>query len=178
MGAHQLQKGADYFASRAAERRGAWKSLLIGIGVLAAFIAAQIVATAALTAVGVELSVTRLDLPRAIATIAFELITLACAWPLVRPLGGRRAAAVGDPRARMRPGLWMVAPITLLVVGAPALLAALGDDRLIAKHLGLGEAVALVALAVIISVTEELWFRGLLIAGLGGEQRPWLSIMA
>ncbi|MCW2972407.1 MAG: intrarane metalloprotease, partial [Thermoleophilia bacterium] len=117
-------------------------------------------------------------LERANVLIAMELIMFAGAFTLLMPLGGVVAAKLRDSRARVGAGMLMLLPILVLGVLLSILATALGDDPLIDRRLDLATGVALVVLATAIAVTEELWFRGLMMAGLGGERRPWLAIFA
>lgn len=153
-------------------------ALLLGVGVLFAFIAAQVVSATVLSLLGYGIEVKRLTFGRASVLITMELIMFGGAFALLRPLGGAFAVKLRDPRARVGAGMLMLLPVLVLGVVLSIVATALGSDPLIDPRLDLATGVALVVLATIISITEELWFRGLMMAGLGGERRPWLAIFA
>lgn len=50
-------------------------------------------------------------------------------------------------------------------------------DSLVAGSLDPFEVAAFAVFAVFIGINEELWFRGLLVAELGGAARPWLAVL-
>lgn len=156
-------------------RPNAARALLIGVGIVLAFVAAQVFASIVAAQFGLRVDLKSIDLRSAVALCVTELLTLVVAVSLVPWVGGAVRVAWRDRRARAGAGALALLPVGIVVVGF-SLAASIGHDPLVAPRLDLPTGAALVIAAVLIAVTEELWFRGLLIAGLGGARRPWLSV--
>jgi len=145
--------------------------------VLFAFVFAQAVIGGVLYALGVEVAADDLNAKRAGVLIAIEAALLVAAWAMVPAVGGWKGLAIRDARARFGAGMLMLAPIFVFGIVLSVLVTALaGDDPVINPDLDLKTGAVFVGLAIIIGWAEEVWFRGVLIAGLGGERRPWLTI--
>lgn len=89
-----------------------------------------------------------------------------------------RIGVTGTAPGAARAGGRALLPVALFVLG-PSIALALATGRdLVHASISPGEALAMVLLASLIAVNEELWFRGLVADALGGPARPWLVVAA
>ena len=71
-----------------------------------------------------------------------------------------------------------LAPVGILVIALPLGAVLASGDRVFDPDLSTALIAALVAAAIMIAISEELWFRGLLVDALESARTPWLTIVA
>ncbi|MEO6867241.1 MAG: CPBP family intramembrane glutamic endopeptidase [Gaiellales bacterium] len=153
--------------------------LLRAVGYVALFLLVQIIAGVLLDALGFspnDVSGTDVHLRDVLVLGMLELLVLAGAVLFTHLRGGVRGLGVELRGARQARGWWQLAPSGLLVI-APSFAFALADDpSTVITRTSVATLAAFVGLAVLIGITEELWFRGLVMASLDPQRSPWLAV--
>jgi membrane protease YdiL (CAAX protease family) len=155
-------------------------ALLLGLAVVLGFVFAEVVAGAVLYGLGAPVELAgELDMAEVLVLGAVKL-TSALAAAAVVVWGGLTWARIGvpGPPGSMRAGWNALLPVTILVIALPLGAALASGDPLFDPDLEPRLAVALVALAIVVAVSEELWFRGLLVDALQSARMPWVTIIA
>ncbi|MCW2955657.1 MAG: family intrarane metalloprotease, partial [Thermoleophilia bacterium] len=153
------------------------RPLIAGLGIVLAFVVVQALASSLVLALpGVE----RIDLQPLSARDAILICLVqafAAAVALVWIHGGPGYAAAGLRTSVRR--TWAATrallPVGLLVL-APGIAVAVADGDVVDPAITPERAAAFVLLAIAISVNEELWFRGLVLARLRAGGRVWLPV--
>lgn len=102
---------------------------------------------------------------------ALFAVALVLTW-----VGSWRRVGLRAPAGSAVAGWSALLPVGLLVI-APTIGYVLATGKpLVHPSIDPAEAMAYVLLAVLVSINEELWFRGLVVDVLGGRLRPWLVI--
>ncbi len=149
------------------------------LALVIAFVIVQSVAFLALDGMGVDVDVeTGLGVADALALVAVQafgilVVAVAAASGFV---GWRRLGVRGAPAGSGWRGMRLLLPAGLVVIG-PTIVLAIVDGDVFASDLTFSRAIAYVALAIVIAVNEELWFRGLLLDRLGAANKPWLTVV-
>lgn len=155
-------------------------ALLRGVGCVLAFILVQGVGFGIVQQVHGSISTAGgLALDGALAFSAIQALGIIAVASLIHVgVSSWRRLGMLASRAQVRAGLRALAPVGLLVTLPTFLYVLASGDRVIAEGIDLPLGAALVLLAILIAVNEELWFRGLLLQGLGAPARPWLVVLA
>ncbi len=153
-------------------------AIVLGIFVVLSFILVQIGASALLIVLDADLDVTGdLSLAEVAAIGAVQLAGILTITLLV--LAGSMSwdrLGMRAPARSFAAGWWALLPVGLLVIGPSMAVALAGDDPVLARDVSPSLALGFVALAMLISANEELWFRGLLVDSLQSARRPWLTV--
>lgn len=153
--------------------------MLLGLAVVLGFLFAEVMTASILHGFGAPITISGdIGMRETLALAAIKVgSALGAALLVVFGVASwRRMGIVGDPGSFLA-GMRLLAPAGLLVI-CPTVGAALaGGNPLIDPDLSLELGVAFVALALVVSISEELWFRGLLVDALQSARRPWLTII-
>lgn len=150
-----------------------------GTAVLLLFVVAQLFIGVALAAAHVSLALTDITVGRAVAVLVVEIALLVLGAALVPGAGGWRAVGLRRPASDVHRAWRVLAPCGLMVVGPGIALAVSSSDTpVVDPGQSLGTSLVLVVLALAIGVTEELWFRGLVIARLRPDLGAWFAVVA
>lgn len=160
--------------------RSSFVAVMLGVLVVIVFVSVQLAAGALLHALGVDLQLAGdVSVGEAAALGAIQVGGILAIVALVAAgftswhrlgVGGRRRSFVSGWQALL--------PVGLLVIGPSVGVALASDVDIVADRVTPMLAVAFIALALFISINEELWFRGLLVDALQTARRPWLTIIA
>ena len=142
------------------------------------FISVQVAGGALLYVLDVDLQVSGdVSIAEAAAIGAIQLCGILAVVALVTAgYASWRELGMRASRAAFGAGWRALLPVGLLVIG-PSVAVALYDGRVVDRGVTPMLALAFVALALLIAVNEELWFRGLLVDALDSARRPWLTII-
>ncbi|MCW2962455.1 MAG: family intrarane metalloprotease [Thermoleophilia bacterium] len=152
-------------------------AVLLGIGIVGLFVLAQFLVAGAIALVGGSIDLSPLGTRDALLLVVLQLGTAALGVLLVLAWCGWSAIALPGRRGDGWRGFLALLPVGLLVL-VPGIAIAISEGDAIDPSLTPGRAVAVVVLAFAIGFNEELWFRGLLVARLGAERAPWLTVFA
>ncbi len=160
-------------------RRSPIGALVLGVFVVMSFILVQGVVAALLVATDVDVTVDgEITFTKTLPIAAVQVAgVLAVAALVAFGFSTWRRIAVPGPPGSFAAGWRALLPVGVLVI-APTVGVALAQDvPLIDPHVTPTLAAALIVLALLIAINEELWFRGLLVDALETARRPWLTII-
>lgn len=153
--------------------------LLRGFGFVVLFLLVQILAGTVLAVTGLSpgsLSDGDVSTRDVLAICLLETCVLAAALVLMSQRGWFAGMGLDLRGALQARGWWQLAPVGLLVIAPSVLLAATDDSTPVLSDMANSTMAAFVALAVLIAVAEELWFRGLLMSALEPARSPWFAV--
>lgn len=160
--------------------RSVASALLLGVAVVLAFIFFDLLAGVVLHLLGAPVEISGdLQVGEVLTLCAIKAFSILAAVSVV--LSGRttwRRMGLDTPPPAVHAGLAALIPVVLLVIGLPLGASLASGDPLFDADLSFGLAATLVAASILIAISEELWFRGLLVDVLESAHVRWLTIAA
>ncbi|MCW2920866.1 MAG: protease self-immunity family protein [Thermoleophilia bacterium] len=156
------------------------QALLLGVVVVLAFIFFDLLAGVLLQVLGFPVDLSGdIQVGEVLTLCAMKLVSILAAVAFVMSgYSTWQRIGLDAPPPVVHAGLRALAPVGVLVIGLPLGASLASGDALFDSDLTPGLAAAFVAASILIAVSEELWFRGVLVDVLESARMPWLTIAA
>jgi membrane protease YdiL (CAAX protease family) len=155
-------------------------ALLLGVATVLAFIFFDLLGAVVLHQFGAPVEITGdLQVGEVLTLCAMKVGSIVAALAFVwSGYTTWRRIGLDAPPGGAGAGLRALAPVGVLVIGLPLGASLASGDPLFDPDLSSGLVVALVLASILIAISEELWFRGVLVDVLESARMPWLTIVA